>query len=111
MARFPVSTLAASAGLLGGFATARSTGNRQLGGAVLAAAGAVAACGWRRKAGTPTAAALTVGYLGAFGGSHPLAKKLGAWPSVCAVTGAVAVTSWVVAERQGGCCCRKGDDG
>lgn len=92
MARIPTAAIAAT-GLIGGYATARWSGKRELGGAVLAAAGATAAVQWHRKAGTGTAAALTGLYLAAFGGSHPLAKKIGAWPSVFAVTGVVAAAS------------------
>lgn len=35
------------------------------------------------------------------GASHPLAKKIGAWPSVAAVSGAVATAAWAVADRRG----------
>ncbi|MGF1430042.1 hypothetical protein [Kitasatospora sp. LaBMicrA B282] len=93
MAKIPTTTLIASAGLIGGYGTARWSGRRQLGGAVLAAAGAGAAYRWRREAGPAAAAALTGLYVAAFGGSHPLAKKIGAWPSVFAVTGVVAAAS------------------
>lgn len=86
-------TLASSAGLIGGYAVARATGNRPLGGAVLAAAGAAAFRGWQRNRGAGTALLLTGAYTGAFGLSHPLAKKIGAWPSVYAVTGATALAS------------------
>ena len=82
-----------SIGLIGGYAAARFTGKRPLGGAVLAAAGSVATKQWRSEVGVPAAAGLAVLYTGAFGGSHPLAKKIGAWPSVLAVTAAVAGTS------------------
>ncbi|MCC3289898.1 MULTISPECIES: hypothetical protein [unclassified Arthrobacter] len=92
--------LITSAGLIGGYQTARSTGNRQLGGAVLAAAGAGAFALWKRDAGTGTAAALTAGYVAAFGLSHPLAKKMGAWPAVYTVTGAVAAASLVFGRRR-----------
>ncbi|KAD4059993.1 hypothetical protein [Arthrobacter yangruifuii] len=92
--------LITSAGLIGGFQTARSTGNRPLGGAVLAAAGAAAFSLWKRDAGTGTAAALTTGYVAAFGLSHPLAKKMGAWPSVFTVTGAVALASLVFGRKR-----------
>ncbi|MCC9204177.1 hypothetical protein [Arthrobacter sp. zg-Y769] len=92
--------LITSAGLIGGYKTARSTGNRQLGGAVLAAAGAGAFALWKRDAGTGTAAALTAGYVAAFGLSHPLAKKMGAWPAVYTVTGAVALASLVFGRRR-----------
>lgn len=93
-------TAFATAGLLGGYQTARATKNRQLGGAVLAAAGAAAFLGWKKNAGTGTAVALTTTYVVAFGGSHPLAKKLGSWPAVYAVTGATALASLVFARAK-----------
>ncbi|NKX54282.1 hypothetical protein [Arthrobacter mobilis] len=92
--------LITSAGLIGGFKTARATGNRPLGGAVLAAAGGAAYSIWQREAGTGTAAALTGAYLAAFGLSHPLAKKIGAWPSVYTVSAATAVASLVFGRRR-----------
>ena len=95
-----LSSLVSSAGLIGGYKTARDTGNRQLGGAVLAAAGAAAFALWKRDAGTARAAALTSSYVAAFGLSHPLAKKMGAWPSVFTVTGAVALASLVFGRRR-----------
>jgi len=93
--------LVAAGGLVGGYGVARWTGKRPLGGVALAAAGAVAAKGWRDKAGNGTAAALSGLYVAAFAGSHPLAKKVGAWPSVFGVAGAVAAASWVLADRRG----------
>ncbi|MGW4895623.1 hypothetical protein ACWEQL_25655 [Kitasatospora sp. NPDC004240] len=95
--------LTAAGGLLGGYGVARWSGRRELGGAVLAVAGAGAAVQWQRRSGTATAAALTGLYVAAFGGSHPLAKRIGAWPSVLAVTGVVAAASAVattVASRR-----------
>ncbi|GLB67676.1 hypothetical protein [Arthrobacter mangrovi] len=92
--------LITSAGLIGGFQTARATKNRPLGGAVLAAAGAAAFTLWKRDAGTATASALTAAYLAAFGLSHPLAKKIGAWPSVYTVTGATAVLAAIFGGRR-----------
>lgn len=90
----------ASAGLLGGFATARATKNRPLGGAVLAAAGTGAFLAWKANAGTPKATALTVLYLAAFGASHPLAKRIGAWPAVNTVTAAVVGASLIVGRKR-----------
>ncbi|WP_431036332.1 hypothetical protein ACQYWQ_20045 [Streptomyces sp. P6-2-1] len=90
----------AAAGLLGGYATARFTKNRRLGGAVLAAAGTVTHLQWRRTTTPRTATALTATYLTAFGASHPLAKKLGAWPSVAVVTAATAGAAWIMADRK-----------
>lgn len=92
--------LLTTAGLVGGYKTARDTGNRQLGGAVLAAAGAGAFAVVNRQAGPGRAAALTGLYVAAFGGSHPLAKKIGAWPAVYSVAGAVAGAALVLGTRR-----------
>ncbi|MFJ9560453.1 hypothetical protein ACIRQQ_10475 [Streptomyces fuscichromogenes] len=99
MARVPSSVIAAS-GLVGGYGVARWTKKRPLGGAVLAVAGAAAAQQWRRQAGGKAAGALSAAYVVAFAGSHPLARKVGAWPSVFGVAGAVALASWAVADRK-----------
>lgn len=86
-------------GLIGGYLTARETGIRPLGGVVLAAAGGWAARTWLAKRGPSTAAGLLAGYTAAFGLSHPLAKKIGSWPAVLAVTAATAGASYVLADR------------
>jgi hypothetical protein len=101
MAKIPSipSSVIAASGLVGGYGVARWTRKRQLGGVVLAAAGAAAANQWRQQAGGKAAGALTVTYIAAFAGSHPLAKKVGAWPAVFGVAGAVALASWAVADR------------
>jgi hypothetical protein len=99
MARIPSSVIAAS-GLVGGFAVARATKRRELGGLALAAAGGAAALRWRGAAGPKTAAALGGLYVAAFAGSHPLAKKIGAWPSVLTVATGVALASWTLADRK-----------
>jgi hypothetical protein len=44
--------------------------------------------------------ALLATYLGAFGLSHPLAKKIGAWPSVLVVSAITAGASYAVADRR-----------
>jgi hypothetical protein len=62
-------------GLVGGFAAARYTGRRELGGVVFAAAGATSGLEWSRRIGPAPATALAVLYTAAMGGSHPLAKK------------------------------------
>jgi hypothetical protein len=92
---------AVTAGLIGGYATARATGNRPLGGAVLAGAGAVAAHSWWHRRGPATAAALGGLYVLGFGLSHPLAKRIGAWPSVLAVTAVNAAAGWALVDRAG----------
>lgn len=90
----------AALGLVGGYVTARETGIRPLGGVVLGLAGAYAGRSWVAKAGGPAAAGLAALYLGGFGASHPLAKRIGAWPSVLAVAAVSAAASWVVADRR-----------
>ena len=87
-------------GLLGGFITARETGIRPLGGVVLLGLGAYAARTWQAKQGTPTAAALGALYLAGFGASHPLAKKIGAWPSVLAVTAINAAAAYAASDSR-----------
>ncbi|MEU9030586.1 hypothetical protein [Streptomyces sp. NPDC048383] len=98
MARVPSSVVAA-AGLVGGYAVARWTGKRPLGGVVLGAAGLVAGREWQRRGGAPVAAGLGALYVAGFAGSHPLAKKVGAWPAVIGAAGVVAATTWAVADR------------
>ncbi|UFQ15865.1 MULTISPECIES: hypothetical protein [Streptomyces] len=98
MARIPGAVVAAG-GLVGGYGVARFTKKRPLSGVVLAAAGSVAARQWREAAGAKTAAALSAAYVAGFAGSHPLAKKVGAWPSVLGVAGAVGVASYLLADR------------
>ncbi|MDI3407956.1 hypothetical protein [Streptomyces cavernicola] len=101
MSAFPIATTTAATGLLAGYATARWTKKRPLGGIVLAAAGAVATRQWQQQAGGKVAAALTGAYLAGFGAAHPLAKKVGAWPAVGIVAGGVALASWVTVDRRG----------
>jgi hypothetical protein len=88
-----------AAGLVGGFAAARYSGRRELGGAVLAAAGAWCARSWLRTSGPGVMGVLLGTYVTAFGVSHPLAKKLGAWPSVLAVSAVSAATTYALADR------------
>lgn len=93
------STAVAVTGLTGGYATGRITKKRPLAAVVLAAAGAGSFFLWKKDSGTGTAVALLTAYLAAFGASHPLAKKMGAWPAVNTVTAAVGVLSLLA----GGC--------
>lgn len=86
-------------GLIGGYVTARETGIRWLGGVLLGAAGLYAGRSWLAKGGPGVAGALGAAYLLGFGLSHPLAKKIGAWPSVLAVTAAAAGSSWALSDR------------
>ena len=92
------SSAIAAAGLIGGFLAARQTGRRDLGGALFAAAGAWCARDWYRASGPAAAAGLSAVYVAAMGGSHPLAKRIGAWPAVAVVT-AVTVTAAELVTR------------
>ncbi|WP_425956742.1 hypothetical protein [Xylanimonas sp. McL0601] len=90
-----------AAGLVGGFAVGRATKQRPLAGVVLAAAGVTAGMQWARTSGPATTAALVATYLAAFGLSHPLAKKIGAWPSVFTAAAVSAAAAWVLNDRRG----------
>lgn len=95
-----VSTATVTAfGLIGGWLTARESGVRPLGGVVLALAGGWAARTWYARHGAAGTAALVALYLAAFGGSHPLAKRIGAWPSVLAVTAVASGTAYLASDR------------
>jgi hypothetical protein len=89
----------AGGSLIGGYVVARFTKKRPLGGAVLAAGGVSAARQWRRQGPAVTVVLLGT-YLGGFGASHPLAKKIGAWPSVFTVATLSAVASYGLADRR-----------
>ena len=86
--------------LIGGYLVARETKVRPLGGLVLAAGGVVAGREWARTAGPAGAAALGAVYLGSFGASHPLAKKIGAWPAVLTAAGVSAAAAYLVSDRR-----------
>lgn len=86
--------------LIGGYLVARQTKIRPLGGVVLAAGGVLAGREWVRTVGPAGTAALSAVYLGAFGASHPLAKKIGAWPAVLSAAGVSAGAAWVVSDRR-----------
>lgn len=90
-----------AASLVAGYAVARVTGVRALGGVVLVAGGVVAGQQWWRR-GAVTTAALATTYVAAFGLSHPLAKRIGAWPSVLTVAAGAGAASWVGADRHDG---------
>lgn len=97
--RIPTAPIAA-AGLIGGFAVASSTGSRPAGGVVLALGGAACAFEWYRHRPPVTASALLATYVVAFGVSHPLAKEIGAWPSVLAVSAVTAGAAAAFADSR-----------
>jgi hypothetical protein len=86
--------------LIGGYWVARTTKIRALGGAVLSIGGAISAREWRRNVGPVNAAVLSGIYYGGFGVSHPLAKKIGAWPAVFTVAGVSATAAWLISDRK-----------
>jgi hypothetical protein len=88
-----------AAGLVGGFAIARYSGRRELGGLFYAACGVWSARQWSRAGGPGMTAGLGLTYVGAFGLSHPLAKRIGAWPSVGLVTAVAAGAAAALADR------------
>lgn len=95
----PTAPIVAGA-LVGGYLVARTTKVRALGGVVLAAGGAVAGREWIKTAG-PVGTTVLIGvYLGSFAASHPLAKKIGAWPAVLTAAGVSAGAAWVLADRK-----------
>jgi hypothetical protein len=98
MARIPTAPIVAG-GLIGGYVVARETGVRPLGGVVLGACGLAATALWRQRTGPAVTGVLLVTYLGGFGLSHPLAKKVGPWPAVLGVAAASAGASWALADR------------
>jgi CHASE2 domain-containing sensor protein len=99
MRRLPTAPLAA-AGLIAGFAVADATGNRPLGGVVLAAGGILCALAWYRRSGTVIAGSLAVTYTAAFALSHPLAKQIGSWPSVFVVAAVTAGAAYTFSDRR-----------
>jgi hypothetical protein len=99
MSELPTAPVAAGS-LLAGYLVARESGVRPLGGLVLAAAGAWCTRRWRRRAGNLPAAALLGVYLAGFAGSHPLAKRVGAWPAVLIAAATSGTASWLLADRR-----------
>ena len=89
----------AALGLIGGYLTARESGIRPLGGVVLGVAGLFAGRSWLAKTDPATTAVLSAIYLGGFGASHPLAKKIGAWPAVLSVAAVSAGAAWAAVDR------------
>ncbi|SDT33399.1 hypothetical protein [Actinoplanes derwentensis] len=96
--RVPTAVITAGS-LIGGWQVARRTGVRPLGGAVLVAGGIAAGREWHRTVGPATTGALVATYVGAFALSHPLAKRIGAWPSVLAVAALTAAAAYAASDR------------
>lgn len=86
-------------GLVGGYAAARHAGRSDLATVVFTGSGAVCASSWLRSSGGRVTAVLLGTYLLAFWVSHPLAKRIGGWPSVLAVTTVAAAAAAGLADR------------
>jgi hypothetical protein len=97
VARFPTAPLAAT-GLIAGFGVAVASGSRPLGGAVMAACGLSCVAVWLRRDGGRVGATLTATGLLAFAVSHVLARAIGAWPSVFAVSAVTALACWRLSD-------------
>jgi hypothetical protein len=95
----PTAPIAAGS-LIVGYVVARETGVRPLGGAVLVIAGGWCVRSWARHRGPGTAAALLGIYAAGFVGSHPLAKRIGAWPAVLTVAALSGASAWILADRE-----------
>jgi hypothetical protein len=95
----PTAPIAAGS-LIGGYLVARETGVRPLGGVVLALGAAWCARAWLRDTDRGTTGALLALYIVAFAASHPLAKKIGAWPSVLTVAAVAGAVAWTAADRR-----------
>ena len=91
----------AAGSLVAGYLVARESGVRPLGGGVLAAAGCWCAREWTRRRGPRHAGALLGVYSAAFVGSHPLAKRIGAWPAVFACAVVSGAAAWALCDRAG----------
>ena len=95
---FPTAPVAAGS-LIAGFVVARGSGVRPLGGVVLALGGGWCAQEWNRRRGRETALVLGSIYLACFVGSHPLGRRIGAWPSVLTVSAISGAATWALADR------------
>jgi hypothetical protein len=91
----------AAGSLVAGYLVARESGVRPLGGGVLAPAGGWCTREWSRRSGAPRAGALLGVYAAAFAGTHPLAKRIGAWPAVFAGAAVSGAAAWVLCDRSG----------
>lgn len=90
-------SLATALTLVVGFAVASLTGNRALGGVVLALGGALCAWWMWRTAGGARTVVTLVATLVLFVVSHPLGTVVGAWPSVLLVSVLAAGVAYALA--------------
>jgi hypothetical protein len=98
VARVPTAAVAAGS-LIGGYFVAAETGVRPLGGVVLIVGGVWCTRSWLRSHGPAVAGTLLLISVAAFAGSHPLGKRVGAWPAVLSVSAVTAAAAWGLADR------------
>ncbi len=97
----PVPTAPVAAGsMLASYLTASRLGSSS--GALVLMGGGLgwSARSWNAVQGPRVASALAGLYLAAFGLSHPLAKRIGAWPAVLAATAATGLGAHLAADRR-----------
>jgi hypothetical protein len=90
----------AAGGMIGGFVVSRYV-RRELGGGVLVLAGGWCVRRWLRDRGPVLAAGLGIGYAAAFGAAHPLAQRIGAWPSALTASASIGAAAYLFADRPG----------
>jgi len=91
-------SLLAGVTLAVGFGVAQVTGNRPVGGVVLVIGAIICGFQWWQSSGKIPAIACVAVFLVAFAVSHPLAKQIGAWPSVEIVAIATAAFTYFIAR-------------
>lgn len=91
--------LLSSAGLIGGFAVTRVQRHRSWSGLVAGAGGLAAVESCRRRSGAGRALLLGGAYAAGLVGSHPLARRIGAWPAVVTATAGVAVAAHLLSRH------------
>ena len=97
-----VTALVSGIVLVVGFGVAQGTGNRTLGGIILAIGAAYCVVQWWKLAG-PMRAGLSLGVFAvAFVASHPLGKLIGSWPSVILVACVTAVSAYLMTKPRSG---------
>ena len=85
-----------------GFGVAQGTGNRTLGGIILAIGAAMCVIWWWKVAGPVRAGLSLAVFAASFVVSHPLGKLIGAWPSVILVATVSALSAYFLTKPRSG---------
>ncbi|MSW50910.1 MAG: hypothetical protein F2817_08495 [Actinobacteria bacterium] len=88
----------AAGSMVGSYVIASRVGSQL--GAIAAMVGPLSWCAaaWHRGHGAPIATALTGVYLGGFALSHPLSRRVGAWPAVLGATALTGAVTYAVTD-------------